>query len=218
MNIKRLVIPLLLMTMVFSTARAQETIMNDLSYLYMEKLVAVAKANYPRVQSFNHRIEIAKSNVASQKLSWLDPIGFSYVARSNRNTVDIIDPAILTGYQFGISINPGSFLRKPGAIKTAKEELKISLLEQKEYELQLESEVKRRYLIYLQSLNNLRLQTKMVMDAESVFKDLRIREEYNNASMSISAAYQGKISAETSLISAKTSLEELLVKKLEEIK
>lgn len=205
---------------------AQETMMNDFSYLYLEKLVAVAKENYPRAKAFNNRINIAKSNISAQTLSWLEPFSFSYYFRENNNAIDIVNPALLTGYQFGVSFNPGSLFRKPFAVKTAKEELKITKLEQQEYELQLETEVKTRYLQYLQNLNNLRLQSKVTIDAESMYKNIKSRYEkgevpladYNNVSVSLNAAYQAKIAAEAALITSKVSLEQLLVKKLEEIK
>lgn len=224
---KRSAIVLLSVLLVVSgRAFSQETMLTDFSYLYLEKLVAVAKENFPKVKVFDNRTNIAKSNLASQKVSWLDPFSFSYYYRSNNNAVDLVNPALLTGYQFGISVNPGVFLRKPFTIKNAKEELKIAELDQQEYNLQLEAEVKRRYLAYLQSLKNLHLQTKIVLDAESIFKDLKIRyekgeitfQDYNNASLALNTALQSKIAAEAALMTSKVSIEELLVKKLEEIK
>ncbi|WP_374164275.1 TolC family protein [Arcticibacter sp. MXS-1] len=206
--------------------RAQETMLNNFSYLYLERLVAVAKENYPRSKVFEEKVSIAKNNIATQKISWLDPLSFTYYRRSGDNTVSLVDPALLTGHQFGVSINPGSFFNKPFAVKTAKEQLKIAVLDQQEYSLQLESEVKRRYLFYLQNQNSLRLQAKMVLDAESSFKDIKNRYEkgeisfrdYNEASLSLSSTLQARINAEAALMSSKVALEELLVKKLEEIK
>ncbi len=226
MNFKKsAVIVLLSMLIQSGFIKAQESILKDLSYLYLEKLVAVAKENYPRVKIQTNQVDIAKSNLASQKASWLDPFSLSYIYRSS-STIDVVNADLLRGYQFGVSINPGTLLKKPYTIKSAKEELKIAESNQAEYDLQLEAEVKRRYLIYLQNVNILRLQTKMALDAESIFKDVKIRyeksevtfQDYNNASLALSTAYQNKIQAEAGLMTAKVSLEELLVKKLEEIK
>lgn len=207
-------------------AKAQETMLNSFSYLFLEKLVATAKESYPRAKAFNEKVSIAKNNVATQKISWLDPLSFTYYRRSGDNTVSLIDPALLTGHQFGVSINPGSFLNKPFAVKTAKEQLKIAMLDEQEYALQLESEVKRRYFSYLQNQNSLRLQSKMALDAEGSFKEIQSRYEkgeisfrdYNEASLTLNSTLQAKINAEAALLSSKIALEELTVKKLEEIR
>ena len=52
---------------------AQQSIIPDISYLFLEKLIATAKQNYPRVKQLNINKEIAEFNVKQQKLSWLDP-------------------------------------------------------------------------------------------------------------------------------------------------
>src|SRR5690606_32241264 len=128
-----------------------ENILSELSYLYMEKLIATAKENYPKYKSYSNKLIQAKNNLSQQKSSWLDPVSFSYFFRSNNNTVDLETAGILlSGYQIGISINPGSILKRPSMIRNAREDVKISELDKKEYELQLETEVKRRYILYLQ--------------------------------------------------------------------
>src|SRR4051812_44999947 len=120
MALKRCAILLLLVFMFthfqVQQAVAQESILSDVSYLYLEKLVATAKENYPRVKSLNSQVAIAKSNVSAAKISWLDPFSFQYVARSNEsntNVVNITTADVLTGYQFGVSFNPGSLFSKP---------------------------------------------------------------------------------------------------------
>ena len=61
---------------------AQETqvsLLEDISYVYIEKLIAVAKENYPRVKTHDSRIAIADAAVTIAKLSWLSPLSISYV-------------------------------------------------------------------------------------------------------------------------------------------
>ncbi len=79
--------------------------------LYLEKLVATAKANYPKVKALGSEITMAKSDLSAAKISWLDPFSLQYVARSNDasvNSVNLTTADLLTGYQFGISVNPGT--------------------------------------------------------------------------------------------------------------
>lgn len=209
---------------------AQESILSEVSYLYMEKLVAAAKANYPRVGSLTNQINVAKSDLSGARLSWLEPLSFQYVARSNQATgntvVDLQTADLLTGYQFGISINPGSLLTKPSQIKKAKEQLKIAQSNQAEYFLQLEAQVKSRYVTLLQFQKSLAPVNDMYLTAQSNFENMKIKyqkaeatfAEYNSASNSLSNALQAKLQMEASYLNAKISLEELTVKKLEEIK
>lgn len=209
---------------------AQESILSEVSYLYMEKLVAAAKANYPRVGSLSNQINVAKSDLSGARLSWLEPLSFQYVARSNQATantvVDLQTADLLTGYQFGISINPGFLLTKPSQIKKAKEQLKIAQSNQAEYFLQLEAQVKSRYVTLLQFQKSLAPINDMYLTAQSNFENMKIKyqkaevtfAEYNSASNSLSNALQAKLQMEASYLNAKISLEELTVKKLEEIK
>jgi len=203
--------------------------LTDVSYLYMEKLIASAKENYPRVKQFNSQVNTAKSDLSGAKISWLDPFSFQYVSRSNEantNAVDISTADILSGYQFGVSINPGSLLSKPSQIKKAKEQVKIAQFNQEEYGLQLEAEVKTRYLTYLQYKTSLALTNRAYLDAQSNFSSLKIKyqrseitfQDYNTASMSFNQASEAKIQSEANFLTAKVALEELTVKKLEQIK
>ena len=210
-------------------AVAQESILSDVSYLYLEKLVAAAKENYPRVKSLNSQVAIAKSNVSAAKISWLDPFSFQYVARSNEtntNVVNITTADVLTGYQFGVSFNPGSLFSKPSAVHKAKEQVKMALSDQAEYFLTLETMVKSRYILYLQYQRSLVPVNNAFNDAENNLKVIRNKYqkgeatflEFNSASTAYSQAYQTKLQTEASYLTAKVSLEELTVKPLENIK
>jgi outer membrane protein TolC len=233
MSIKRCAILLLLVFMFtqfpVSNAIAQESILSDVSYLYLEKLVAAAKENYPRVKSFNSQVAIAKSNVNSAKISWLDPFSIQYVARSNEaNTtaVNVTTADILTGYQFGVSFNPGSLLAKPSAVHRAKEQVKIAQSDQAEYFLTLETMVKTRYILYMQYQRSLQPVNNAFIDADNNLKIIKNKYqrgevtflEFNAASTAYSQAFQTKLQVESSYLSAKVSLEELTVKPLESIK
>lgn len=211
-------------------AQAQESILSELSYLYLNKLIAVAKENHPRLKVFNSEISVAKSDLSGVKASWLEPFSFQYVTRSNEqpNTtpVNITTADVLSGYQFGVSINPGTLLQKPSQIKKAKEQIRIAELNQEEYNLTLETEVKRRYFSYLQYKQSLLLATNALLDAQGSFNVMKLKyqkseitfEEYNAASTALNQATQNKIQAEVNLLTSKANLEELTVKKLEEIK
>jgi len=224
---------LVLMICAFSkpnSVLAQESILTEVSYLYMEKLVAAAKANYPRVNILSNQVNIAKSDLSGTKLSWFEPFSFQYVARSNQGTantiVDVQTADLLTGYQFGISINPGSLLTKPSQIKKAKEQVKIAQFTENEYYLQLEAQVKTRYITLLQYQKSLAPVNDMLVSAQGNFESAKLKyqkaeitfADYNAASNALNDALQAKLQMEANYLNAKISLEELTVKKLEEIK
>jgi outer membrane protein TolC len=207
-----------------NSAKSQETMMTDISYVFLEKLIATAKENYPRMNSFEGRIKAAKTTVGQEQLSWLDAFSFSYIYNPN-NTLDIAVPRFFNGYQVAFNFNLSSILQKPGNVKQAKESVKLAQYDLDEYHLTLETEVKRRYFSYVQALSNLRLQTKLSSDAFNVSNDIKTRyekseitfEQYTLSQMSYSGALQSKIVAESNFLIAKASLEELLTKKIEEI-
>ena len=209
----------------FKPAVAQDTMIDQVSYLFLEKLIAVAKENYPRVKSIQTQADIARNNVTRESLSWFDSFSYSYIYQPN-TTFNVIEPTVYKGYQVGVGINLGNFIKTPFNIKQAKKEFKVAQEDQKEYNLTLETEVKRRYFAYVQQLTVLKIQSKSLLDAQSIMRDVKIRYEkgeitfsdYNEALLSQSSTSSAKIQAEASWLTAKASLEELLTIKLEEVK
>lgn len=222
---KPLLVLILLSTFFKPAALAQDTMIDQVSYLYLEKLIAVAKQNYPRVKSVQAQTDIARNNVTRQSLSWFNSFNYSYIYQPN-TTFNVLEPTVYKGYQLGVGINLGNIITTPFNVKQAKKELKVALEEQNEYNLTLEGEVKRRYFTYVQALAILKIQSKAQLDAQSILKDARIRYEkseltltdYTQALMSASSAGSSKIQAEAAWLTAKVALEELLTIKLEEVK
>jgi outer membrane protein TolC len=210
-------------------ADAQESILGEVSSLYLEKLVAAAKANYPRVKSLGSEVNIAKSDLSAAKISWLDPFSFQYVTRSNDanvNSVNLTTADLLTGYQFGVNFNPGVLFAKPANIKRAKEQIKLAQANADEYLLQLEALVKSRYFVYMQYQKSLIPVNNAYLDAESNMKAIKVKYQrgeatfldYNSASISLNQSFQTKLETEANFLNAKVALEELTVVKLEYIK
>ena len=150
-----------------SYSHAQESMMSDVSYIFLEKLISTAKDNYPRMISFESKLKDAKT----------------------------------------------------------KEKVKLAQYDLDEYHLTLETEVKRRYFTYLQTLTNLRLQTKLSSDVLNISNQIKSKyekseisfEQFSLSQMSYSGTLQSKIVAESNFLIAKASLEELLTKKIEEV-
>jgi len=204
---------------------AQQTMIDDVSYPLLEKLITTAKENYPRVKYYQERSNAGKANLSKQKLSWFNYLTFSYIYQPN-NTVDIVKPNLFDGYQVGLFLNFGGLLQIPSEIKKAKAEYRSVVNEEEEYQLTLAAEVKRRYFAYVRIKKTLQVMSKIVQDVESIERQQRTRYEkseislkdYNEALVVVSAHTASKMETEEQLLSAKASLEEMLGKKLEDIK
>lgn len=205
-------------------AKAQESMLTEISYVYVEKLINTAKENYPRIKNYESQVKVAKYKVTKARFSWFDGLTFSYVYQPN-NTLNIVNPNFFNGYQIGVLFNVGGFIQKPFNVKQTKEELKIAEYNKDEYALNIAAEVKKRYFTYVQFLSMLKLHARSVEDAGSILKVVKYKfekgeetfENYNVALMSVTEQNAVKIQNEASLLIAKSDLEELLGQKLETI-
>ena len=210
-----------------TTSKAQQvspSMLDDVSYEYLEKLIAVAKENYPSMKAQQSKIRMAKLSVDDAKLSWFSPVGLSYVY-SPKTTLNLENPTFFSGYQIGFSLNIATLLKTPIAIKQSKEDLKIANYDLEEAILSQATEVKKRYFNYLLALRVLKLNTQTNLDAQSLLSKLKYKyersevefETFNSALTSAINSTQSKFNAETSYLISKSSLEELLGIKLEQV-
>jgi outer membrane protein TolC len=213
--------------LIIHTSWAQESMLSDVSYPYLEKLIDIAKKNYPEVKVKERLTAIAKNNITKTDVNWLDAFNFSYFYRpADKNVVNPVDPYIFNGYQLGVNINLGTLLAKPFATKEAKEQYQVAQFQQQEYNLSIEAEVKKRYFTYLEQISLLKLRTKSTADANDVVKQMKYKfekgeakfDEYNSALIIATDQNQYKIQAEGGVFMAKASLEEIIGDKLENVK
>jgi outer membrane protein TolC len=223
-----------------NTSNAQQSMMQDVSMPYLDKLVEAARANYPKFKWSEAKVNVAKANVTRTKLSYLDVLTASYIYNP-RNSVSLYTPTTTTGttgsgdvrnnnliqgYQVGVFVNVGVLAQKPSQVRMAKEELNAARYDRDAMYLNLETEVKNRYFNYVQQTNMLKLSTKAVLDAESALTNMKFKFEkgqvtfdsYNQVLMSHANFTQQKIATEAAVLMAKASLEEILGTDLENIK
>lgn len=217
---------LLIIALAFQTGRSygQETMMDAVSNVTLEKMIITAKENYPHMKGLQAQINVAKSNLISQKSAWADGLSFAYNYNPN-NTLDVIRPNFFKGYSVSVNFSVTELFQKSSNVRQGKETLKIAQSQQEEYNYTLEAMVKTRYYAFIQRSQLLKLQTKNLSDIQNMTKDAISRytkgevtfEVYNQSQIALYGAMQSKISAEADYLSAKASLEELLTKKVEEI-
>jgi outer membrane protein TolC len=220
---KAILLSFLIVLVSLFACHAQESMMKDINYELLDRLVKHARDNYPRIQANLHRIKMAQANVTKAHLSYFDIFTFSYLNSPNNSTT-IVNPTLLNGYQYGVFANVGSIAQKPAAVRVAREEKKALLCENEAYKQNIEMEVRKRYLLYVQHLSTLRSRTTALIDAESALKEVKYRFEkgeetfdnYNKALVVIEDHHQKVIESEGSMLVAKTELEEFLGAKLED--
>jgi outer membrane protein TolC len=226
MNNKLKLISLLLLSFLLTTQLyAQESFISNINYPYLERLIDVAKKNYPEVKLRQSQVNIAKSTLSQSKVLWLDAFTASYIY-SPKNSINVITPTIFNGYQLSVSVNIGTLLSKPFTVRNARENVKVAQYQQSEYLLSIEAQVKRLYFSYLSAQAELRLRSGAVIDGETAVKQLKYSfqkgeitfQVYNEALTSLYQQGGFKVQAELATITAKTNLEEILGVKLEEVK
>ncbi len=204
--------------------RAQESMIPELSYPFLEKLIFSAKQNYPLMKANLRRVNVANYNLQKARLSWFD--FFTLSAFYSPSTSVTLTNATLTGVQIGLFINFSNIIQKPTVIRQTREELAIAQLTADQYAITLETDVKNRYFRYMQTLSVLKVQNQNAIDIEALYKQLKFRyergeetlENFTKVMFQNADQRQKIIDAESAALIAKNALEELVGKKLEEIK
>lgn len=200
-------------------------IQEEISYPFLERLVVTARANFPTKKVFDTRMEIAEKSVKQARLSYFDIFSFSYLL-SPFGAAQAINPNQLSGYQVGFFVNIGSILQKPTQVKKANDELRVAGFEKEAYLLTLEAQVKQRYFEYAKAKAMYRIVAKSMLDAQSMVEDAKYRFErgeitfdtYNRALLDKAIRLQSKVGMAGDVLIAKSNLEAMVGKKLEDVR
>ncbi|MES2703271.1 MAG: TolC family protein [Bacteroidota bacterium] len=220
-----------LFTFLFFTgaAHGQVSMMGDVSQAYLDKLIAIGRANYPKYKQTQARENSMKAAYQKTKMGIFDFVSFSYVYFPG-NSFSVLNnngaSSALSGYQAGLFVNVGTLLAKPATIKQAKEEYIGAQMDKLVTDLTVDQEIRRRYYTYIQAVSIMKIKSAAMTDADGVMKSMKYKFEkgevtfdlYNQALLSFSNYSMEKINAESGLLIAKTNLEELLGTTLENIK
>lgn len=224
-NILRSVILSLFVLTLADSASAQETMFQDLSYTYLEKLIATAKKNYPQMKVLQDQVDIAQSSFHQSAFTWFDGLSASYIY-SPETALNLTQPFVFKGYQLVATISLGNLFEKPYTIHNARIAAKIAQEQVDEYNLTIEAQVKRFYFAYVAAQADLRNKVNAVQDATTAVNQLKHSFEkgeityqvYSQALTNLYNQNSFRVQAELAVFTAKTNLEELLGTKLESIK
>src|SRR4051812_19909583 len=171
---------LLLFLMITLRGMAQETIIQELAAdNYINKLVDTAIKNYPRLRTYQNRIDASNANVSKIKASWLDALTVSYIYQPGTTTIDPVNPqtSYFKGLQAGVFLNVGTLVGKPSQVRQAKLETAVIRSELDEYRVTIRTEVRKRYYLYLQRVAELKLQIRATTETGNSLKDFKYKFE-----------------------------------------
>lgn len=208
-----------------ATAGAQESMMQNVDYAFLDKLIFLAKQNYPQMHKYEHKLAQANYGVKKAQLGWFEALTFSYTYGNNGQTATGTNGGTIT-YQPGLFLNLGVLMERIPTIKMAREDLAIAKEDMAQYNLSIEAAVRTRYILYVQKQSILTLRTMSSNDAENAQKQVKYKfekgeETFDNYSKSLvmfSVSTQNKIEAEGAALIAKSDLEEMIGMKLEDVK
>lgn len=211
----------------FFTAQlhAQESFVSDINPVYLQKLIDTAKKYYPEVRVRNKQVDIASTSYHQAQISWFDIITPSYLYNPSQST-NLITPIAANSYQLAVTINLGTLIAKPFIIHNAKQAVEVATYQKQEYMLLLETTVKKFYYAYLESLAELRTRSHAEQDASANVRQMKQKfekaeaslKDYNDALVIMYTQTSYRNQGELAVFTAKASLEEILGKKLEDIK
>jgi outer membrane protein TolC len=223
--LKKTALPLLTLLLLLPTlTRAQGYFLPEISEPFISKLIALAKLNYPKSKSIELKVKMADDNIKKVKNSWLDFVSFS-ASYSPSNTTTLTGLS-LSGYQASMSVNLAGLLQKKYSVRQSKDDYTMALLSRDDYYISLESDVRSRYIKYLQQAITLKVQNQNAVEIFASYKLIKYKYEkaeenfdsYSKALISYTEIQQNIIASEAALYMAKINLEELIGKKLEDIR
>jgi len=206
---------------------AQESLIGNLDYAKLDKLIELAKTNYPKRKINQVNEKLAASAVTMETLNYLDMVNAHYIYRpGNRPSIDEQNPYIYNGFQFSVRFNISNLIAKPVNVRRAKQQLKIARLQSEDFDMMLENDVKAKYYSYVQLTSELKNKTLSAQDAKSLFERLQGQFElgeidldtYSQARADVANTNSALIQTEVNYLMAKDALEELIGVKLEEVK
>lgn len=226
MTLKRLFI-LLFFVAINVQVKAQDDIASQINPPLLQKYIDLAKEYYPKRKMYRASELSAKAKIGAAKAGYLESMNVSYFYRpDNAAIVDTTNPYSINGFQFGVYLNLGLFFRTPSLVKQAREEYNSASYLTKEYDILLETDVKQRYFEYLQWLSDLKVKNQAYIDNKTSSDGLRYKFEKGEVSLDVytkaksltSISSSEKLQVELNMLKAKSLLEALIGKKLEEVK
>lgn len=214
---------------------AQESIMDDVDDKMLDKYIALAKQNFPAKKAADARLERAQIAVNTSKLTWFDLFNVGYYYQPQRSKqngetggvgINTQGQIITQGFLAGVTVNLGNLFSKPSLVKTAKADYVIAKAERDQYDATLINEVKSRYYNYLLARRTLEIRSLASQNYKGIMSDVKAKYERSEIAIDVytqsrNAATEADalaLAAEVEFLKAKNLLEDIIGKKLQDVK
>jgi outer membrane protein TolC len=214
---------------------AQESIMDDVDDKMLDKYIALAKQNFPAKKAADARLERAQIAVNTSKLTWFDlfNVGYYYQPQRSKQSgenggvgINNQGQIITQGFLAGVTVNLGNLFSKPSLVKTAKADYVIAKAERDQYDATLVNEVKSRYYNYLLARRTLEIRSLASQNYKGIMSDVKAKYERSEIAIDVytqsrNAATEADalaLAAEVEFLKAKNLLEDIIGKKLQDVK
>ncbi len=189
-----------------------------------EKLVYLAWENYPRNETFQHEINKSQEKIKQAKLGWVQPLSLQfYYGEPHINNQ--FESTFFPRYNLGVNVNIGQILQTPSKVRSANEDLAISLNNINTQKHLIRAEVLRRYYNYQLKLELLKIHIQAHDDAYNAYLDITQKFKdgratlvaYTQSALAHNQAAEQKVKSEMEVKMAKVAVEELIGVRLEEV-
>ena len=198
---------------------------------FEDYLVQLAWTNSPKNHKFYNQLEIAKKDILLAKRAWSQDLTASFnineISLSNIIYGDKLDlPVFFPIYNFGGSINLGTFIYRPVKVKVAQEKEKMAEFDINQQKLLIRRDVLETYEVYKRSKEILDVRVRAEQDGydsyiliSEKFKNNDAQfEDFNAASSAYYSYQEATVQARSEVVIAKIKVEELIGVTLEEAK
>ncbi len=193
---------------------SQESMMSDIDDPFLNKCVNLAMVNYPKRKVSDATVEKSKAQVAAATMSLFDILNAGYFYSPQRNQGLIYIPGgaggtnnvVLSGFQFGVTVNLGNFLAKPANIKAAKADYKIAMAQSDDYKIELRNLVKSSYYDFIAAKKQLEIKSLAAKDFKSILTNAQTQFQNGTITLDIyTAAKSSSVSADVEVLEAEVA-------------
>jgi outer membrane protein TolC len=193
---------------------SQESMMSDVDDAFLNKCVNLAMVNYPKRKVGDATVEKSKAQIAAATMSLFDILNAGYFYSPQRNQGLIYIPGgsggtnnvVLSGFQFGVTVNLGNFLAKPANIKAAKADYKIAQAQNDDYKIELRNIVKSNYYDFIAAKKQLEIKSLAAKDFKSILTNAQSQFQNGTITLDIyTAAKSSSVSADVEVLEAEVA-------------
>ena len=179
---KVLIMNVLFLLFHFHTLLAQQTNFDKIvvpltqkAPTYEEKLVQLAWQNNPHHRNLEAEKTIAEQEKKLHQKDWMDGIHATFNLNEGNINPNAPTNFFFPRYNFGATLKLGNFMKQKHKNNISEQEILIAKNRTNQQTLKIRAEVLRRYSMYQNALELLKIQTNIANDAETYYTSVKLK-------------------------------------------